>query len=247
MKKKFMKNKGFTLIEVMVSLVLISLVVAAIYAVYTIQQRTYTVQEQVTEMQQKIRSALDFMARDMRMTNYTYDNNCQASGIISATSTFFSADYCHWNEDDNSWELRQITYRLDPNTDNMVGSNNLMRNLTVNPPGTGRTARLAEGVDALEFCYLNANPDRDSSGSPLCMDNPDNDRNAIRSVRISMLMRSTYPDRRHTDTNLYMPASGDTTNWWQASIPSTNPPNDGHHRRLLITTVQLRNMGLLQQ
>jgi type IV pilus assembly protein PilW len=245
MKKILFKNRGFTLVEIMVSMVIVSLVVAGIYAVYTIQQRTYTVQEQVTEMQQKIRSALDFMARDMRMTNYTYDNNCQASGIISATSTFFSADYCHWNEDGNSWELRQITYRLDPNTDNMVGSNNLMRNLTVNRNLPGHTARLAEGVDAIEFCYLNANPDRDPSENPLCMDNPDNDRNAIRSVRISMLVRSTFPDPRHTDTIVYRPASVPPDDTPGVDWLNPNPPNDNFHRRLLITTVKLRNMGLL--
>jgi type IV pilus assembly protein PilW len=248
MKKMSFNNKGFTLVEIMVSLVLISLVVAAIYGVYTIQQRTYTVQEQVTEMQQKIRAALDFMTRDMRMTNYNYDNNCQVGGILEATDTSFSAEYCHWNENtpgSNKWELRRIRYSLNPTAD---GSNNLMRNLTINPPGSGRTASIAEGVDALEFCYLGSNF-IDDEGDVVCMTLPINDSNrgSIRAVRISLLMRSTHPDRRHTDTSLYLPASGNAANWWQASTPSSNPPNDGHHRRLLITTIQLRNMGLLQQ
>ncbi|MCW5213699.1 prepilin-type N-terminal cleavage/methylation domain-containing protein, partial [Desulfobulbus sp. TB] len=53
MERREKKESGVTLVEIMVSMVIASFVFAGIYGVYTIQQRSYTVQEQVSEMQQK--------------------------------------------------------------------------------------------------------------------------------------------------------------------------------------------------
>jgi type IV pilus assembly protein PilW len=215
MKKILFKNRGFTLVEIMVSMVIVSLVVAGIYAVYTIQQRTYTVQEQVTEMQQKIRAALDFMSRDIRMANFNPEGACSGiQGIIDIASQNFSFDYCDLH--DGNWETHRVIYSFN--------NGNLVRDLA-RGTSAGVARNLAEGVDALEFLYRDADGD-DAQTT-----------NDIRSVRISMLVRSTFPDPRHTDTILYTPASGDTA-WLDP-----NPPNNNFHRRLLITTVQLRNMG----
>ena len=43
------KNKGFTLIEILVSLAILGIVLAGIYSVYTMQHKSYIVQEQVAE------------------------------------------------------------------------------------------------------------------------------------------------------------------------------------------------------
>ena len=54
---KGVKNKGFTLIEILVSLAILGIVLAGIYSVYNMQHKSYIVQEQVTEMQQSERIA----------------------------------------------------------------------------------------------------------------------------------------------------------------------------------------------
>lgn len=250
-----LKNNGFTLIEIMVSMVISSLVIAGVYGVYTIQQRSYTVQEQVSEMQQRIRAAVDFMSREMRMAGYDppepYDpgNTCQGATINQANTTvtqgnliFFDFSYCEVTADMNAKPIsytsamRRSRYQLD--NDGVLG---LWRDNDISPTA------IAEGVDAVEFQYL---------GQGGVVLSAPVDRAAIRAVQISMLVRSTYPDPKYTNTTVYKPASvieaekkGETVPDWDINgteAGTGNPPNDNFHRRLLITTIYLRNMGVQQ-
>ena len=84
MKKIIFNNSGMTLVELMVSMAISSLVIAGIYGVYTIQQRSYTVQEQVSEMQQKGRAALSFMTKEIRMAGNDDDTTGCTSGLNEA-------------------------------------------------------------------------------------------------------------------------------------------------------------------
>ena len=60
-------NKGVTLIELMIVLVIAAVLVAGIYTLFATQQRSYFVQDRVAGIQQDARAALDIMARDIRM------------------------------------------------------------------------------------------------------------------------------------------------------------------------------------
>jgi prepilin-type N-terminal cleavage/methylation domain-containing protein len=60
-------DKGVTLIELLVVLVIAAVLVGGIYTLFMTQQRSYSVQDQVTGVQQDARVALTFMARDIRM------------------------------------------------------------------------------------------------------------------------------------------------------------------------------------
>lgn len=66
-------KKGLTLIELLVGLVICAMVVAGIYRLFIAQSRAYTVQDQVVEVQQSIRGAMDVMLRDLRMTGFDDD------------------------------------------------------------------------------------------------------------------------------------------------------------------------------
>lgn len=79
-----MNRKGITLIELMVALVIVSTLIAGIYRTFASQQRAYTVQEQVADMQQNVRLAIHRMTRELRMAGY---------GRMDAT--FFGADGVH--------------------------------------------------------------------------------------------------------------------------------------------------------
>jgi prepilin-type N-terminal cleavage/methylation domain-containing protein len=65
-----MNQKGLTLIELLIVLVLSSLLIAGIYRTFIHQQHTYTVQEQVVDMQQNVRIAINQMVREIRMAGY---------------------------------------------------------------------------------------------------------------------------------------------------------------------------------
>lgn len=65
-----MNKRGITLIELLVALVISAILVAGVYRTFVSQQRTYTVQDQVVEMQQNVRATLNKMLREIRMVNY---------------------------------------------------------------------------------------------------------------------------------------------------------------------------------
>ncbi len=65
-----MNKKGLTLIELLVVLVISSILIAGIYRTFIGQQHTYTVQEQVVDMQQNVRIAINQMVREIRMAGF---------------------------------------------------------------------------------------------------------------------------------------------------------------------------------
>jgi hypothetical protein len=54
----------------MIALVMSSILIAALYRVFISQQRTYTVQEQVVDMQQNVRGAINRMMSEIRMAGF---------------------------------------------------------------------------------------------------------------------------------------------------------------------------------
>lgn len=65
-----MDKRGVTLIELLVALVISTVLVAGIYRTFISTQRSYTVQDQVVQMQQNVRAAINKMMREIRMVNF---------------------------------------------------------------------------------------------------------------------------------------------------------------------------------
>jgi prepilin-type N-terminal cleavage/methylation domain-containing protein len=61
------RNKGVTLIELMIALVISAILVGGTYSLFISQQRTYISQDQIVGAQQDGRAALIIMAKDIRM------------------------------------------------------------------------------------------------------------------------------------------------------------------------------------
>jgi type IV pilus assembly protein PilW len=66
---------GYSLIEVMAALVILSLAMTAVFATFTTQQQSFTAQSRVAEMQMNLRIAVDYMSRDIRMAGYGIPDN----------------------------------------------------------------------------------------------------------------------------------------------------------------------------
>jgi prepilin-type N-terminal cleavage/methylation domain-containing protein len=66
----FKKKNGLTLIELLIALVLSSILITVLYQIFINQQKTYTAQDQVADLQQNIRVAIDQMTREIRMAGY---------------------------------------------------------------------------------------------------------------------------------------------------------------------------------
>ena len=63
-------NKGLTLLELIVALAISALLVAAVYRTFVSQQKTFTVQEQVVEMQQSARVSITRIMDEIRMAGF---------------------------------------------------------------------------------------------------------------------------------------------------------------------------------
>jgi len=139
-------SKGITLIELLVALVICGVVIAGIYRVFVAQSRAYTVQDQVVEVQQGIRSAMEILIRDLRMAGFDSDGT---TSKISIANPIFPADnsvIVNYEYDDT--HRYEVTYSL--------VNGNLTRQLTIFPdvgPSTTTTDPLLENVDALNFEY----------------------------------------------------------------------------------------------
>ena len=64
------KRNGFTLIETIMAMFMLSITMAAFYSVYRMQTRSLKGQENRLEAQQTARAALDFMVRELRNARY---------------------------------------------------------------------------------------------------------------------------------------------------------------------------------
>ena len=82
------KKTGATLIELLIALVLSSILVAALYRTFIDQQKTYTVQEQVADMQQSVRVGVDQITRQIRMAGYGLGKNILASFGVTDVNGF---------------------------------------------------------------------------------------------------------------------------------------------------------------
>ncbi len=68
--KNLLNNKGASLIELMIGLFLAGLVTAAVFEIYINQHKNWYIQEDVTEIQQNARAAIDELTRNIRMAGY---------------------------------------------------------------------------------------------------------------------------------------------------------------------------------
>ena len=67
---KLRKDKGVTLLELLIALVISAIIVATLYRVFVSQQKNYVVQERVADMQQNVRVAINRMMREIRMAGF---------------------------------------------------------------------------------------------------------------------------------------------------------------------------------
>jgi type IV pilus assembly protein PilW len=65
-----MKERGVTLVELMIVVCMLGMVVAAMYNMFTFQQKSYSVQDNVVVMQQNARVGLEYMVKEIRMAGY---------------------------------------------------------------------------------------------------------------------------------------------------------------------------------
>ncbi len=249
------KQAGFTLVELMVAITVASIVIIAMYAAYRLQVQTAAAQDSVTQMQQNQRAGLDILIDDLRMAGYdpeetdkfgfeisaTFSDGAANTEAVTtnATTLAFTLDVDGDGNLDKSpedvngdgvidmAEMEQIAYRL----------NNMKLERYSTIAGTSEWQTVAEDIEAIELYYTLE--DGTKTLAPTAAQAV-----SIRSIDISLLARSEQRDAKFTNNDTYTPASG--TAWDLSGDPGdgTDAPGDGYRRRLVVATVECRNMGL---
>lgn len=63
-------ERGFTLVELLIAMAISLVVLTSLSSAFISQRKTYDVQEQITEMIQGARGAMDIISRDIKMAGY---------------------------------------------------------------------------------------------------------------------------------------------------------------------------------
>lgn len=237
--KKVPSQSGFTLVELMITSVISMLIMASIYSAYLAQQRVQTAQEQVVQMQSNIRSLLTFLTGEIRLAGFGSASSTDA-GITSATASRFGFKWDK-NQDadvDDDDEFIEYGFKLanDPDDDGLIAGSSVAsfcRRRTNLGDTEDKYEPLAENISGIEFYYVLEDDTDNDTYDPRGTLTP-SDPSEIREIKISILARTDSPDRHFTNNESYTTSSGKI---W-------GPYNDHYRRRLLTTTVKLRNMGL---
>jgi type IV pilus assembly protein PilW len=154
---KRLNRKGVTLIELLIALVICGMVAAGIYQVFIAQSKAYTVQDQVTEVQQSVRSAMEILLRDLRMAGFDNDNLLSTvtitTPIANLSDNSITVNYEYYDKTLAQYEKHTVAYWRDG------GSSSLIRQLTINDVARPQET-LLENVENLNFTYgVDANED----------------------------------------------------------------------------------------
>jgi type IV pilus assembly protein PilW len=135
------KDRGVTLIELMIVLVIAAILVAGIYSLFMTQQRSYAVQDQVAGAQQDARAALNIMARDIRM----------AGAIIGAGGT------SGFSDDAGYFSIGGYNYAVDSvvNNDSDAGNNRMNGTDAIAIVYAEKTLGLVTSIPAASTIQLN--------------------------------------------------------------------------------------------
>lgn len=139
---------GFTLVELLVSILLTSIIMGAIYSVYRVQTHSVKAQENRLEAQEYARSVLDMMVREIRNAGYA------PTGAVCAGVLVADAQRLQFTYDANANGLctddnETIEYAYNSTTKNITRATNILGSTTL-----GSAQDLTDGnATALQFTY----------------------------------------------------------------------------------------------
>ena len=147
-------KRGITLLELLVALVIFGIVSAGSYRLFVAQGKAYTVQDQVVEIQQTIRTAMEILVRDIRMAGF--DDGRTPLIVIPTENSVVPGDHSitvHYEY--NATTQYTMRYWRDDATSRLYRQLTVTTNDGVNPKVSiaGPQDVVLENVDALNYSY----------------------------------------------------------------------------------------------
>jgi len=178
----YRNESGFTLVEMMVSLVVTLIIVAGAYAVFAVQNKSANVQNEVATMQQNGRIAMEALVSEIRRGAYNNpENSAGATITVNAAGSVITIqkdvnndgninDSLGSTADDEEWIVLQVN-----------GNNQLQKSIL----------RLADGSDVQS--QIMADNVSSLSFFPTSVTDPD-------SVSVTLTVRTENEEPNWTDT-----------------------------------------------
>jgi prepilin-type N-terminal cleavage/methylation domain-containing protein len=144
---------GFSLVELLLALAVSSIVLAAIYSVFTITNKNFTTQNVAANVQQNLRSAIGLMARDIRLAGLD-PIGADSFGIeyASQTKIRFTLD----SIDSGSGEFNGIVDETNFEEVTYDFQGNQITQTLYETVSTPNPAALISNITNLNFAYLDA-------------------------------------------------------------------------------------------
>ena len=146
--------RGFTLVEMVLALAISTIVLAAVYSVFTIANKNFTTQNAAAHVQQNLRSAIRLMARDIRHSGLDPSGSdnfgityASASKIRFTIDSIGGSGTFNGIVDEANWE--EITYEFQ-------GSQVMQTLYETVTTSTADTAALISNITNLNFAYFDA-------------------------------------------------------------------------------------------
>ena len=237
-------QRGFTLIELMITVLLSTIIFAAGYQMFAGQRRSYSLQNDLAEMQQQVRGCEQMMTREIRMAGYNVEmlnitrdvpGTSFTDGVLDPIEEATMQSIAFTTDMEGDGTVETIRYSL--------RGSSLVREMwrwdaSLGGWRTSGGARsLSEHIEQMHLGYwlladsagLNNGQDDDGDflvdeeGELSFRNEPDSHaRKHIRMIRLTLTAKASRPDHRYRH-----PLYGD------------------HYRRMIITsTIQPRNVGL---
>jgi type IV pilus assembly protein PilW len=169
---RFKNTAGFTLIELLVSMAIGLAVIASVAGTFMAQTRQNNAEEQVAQMEQNVRAALDLMVREIQMAGYKPAGGT-FNGIQTSTSTTLRIKL----------DLDSTGVETDGSTDDISYAFDISTGLitrTLNNGGS--SAILADNITVFTFAYSDANGASTTTNT------------SVRTITINIAARTAKPD-----------------------------------------------------
>ncbi len=249
----YRQQQGLTLIEIMIALLIGAFLLGGVMEVFLKSRQTYRVQEALSRLQENGRFAMDFLARDIRMTDYrgcqggSLSTPKQPKSLYDTATRSINEALVGVNGAPNANSAMDapdsITARWSENGCNDVVTTPCSTDLNQECPENRafdirtansvlnlarNTAALVEGVENMQILY---GADTNNDGVPnyyVPAGTAGLDMTQVNSVRVSLLLRTI-------DDNIASEPLAYTYNG------ATTTPTDRRIRRVFTSTIALRN------
>ena len=181
------KERGFTLVELLIAMTIGLIILTALSSTFLLQRDIYDDQEQIVEMVQTARAAMDMMSGEIRMAGYDPKGTMQRSDPTGAKFVGIPYDankleiYADLNGDEDTDEPHEyIKYTMDSDFPFEIRRDT----------GGGRQ-EFALNIQSFTFDYFDSNGNSTTTTAN------------IRQIKITITARTSKPDRNYTPNSGY--------------------------------------------